>query len=152
MSKFHFRLETLLKLKITFRDQKNTELKEILTAQDTLLQQKKEIDEEMQSALGHSLEDAKPGLLDVDRLISGHQELLRLKMAAKEKIQLERQLEPHIKQRQQALIEADQEVRILEKLKEKQSQQHQQVLDKREAKQMDELATQVHYRNNWKGS
>jgi flagellar FliJ protein len=152
MSKFNFRLETLLKLKVTVRDQRNAELKEILTAQDTLIQQKKELDAEVQSALGQTLEDAKPGLLDVDRLISGHQELLRLKMAVKEKIQLERQLEPHIKQRQQALIDADQEVRILEKHKENQSQQHLQVLNEREAKQMDELATQVHYRNNWRKS
>ncbi|MGY8771567.1 MAG: flagellar export protein FliJ [Pirellulales bacterium] len=152
MSKFNFRLETLLKLKVTVRDQRNAELKGILTAQDTLIQQKKELDAEVQSALGQTLEDAKPGLLDVDRLISGHQELLRLKMAVKEKILLERQLEPHIKQRQQALIDADQEVRILEKHKENQSQQHLQVLNEREAKQMDELATQVHYRNNWRKS
>ncbi len=51
-----------------------------------------------------------------------------------------------IERRRQALVEADREVRVLEKLRERQAEQHRREEDLQEAKRLDEVAAQQAFR------
>ena len=51
-----------------------------------------------------------------------------------------------IERRRQALVEADREVRVLEKLRQRQAEQHRRDEDLREVKRLDEVASQQAFR------
>ena len=51
-----------------------------------------------------------------------------------------------IERRRQALVEADREVRVLEKLRERQLEQHRREEELRETKRLDEVVTQQAFR------
>ncbi|MEX0792818.1 MAG: flagellar export protein FliJ [Pirellulaceae bacterium] len=147
MAKFRFRLETLLRLRIAERDQRRAELTEVLAAEDRLRDQQAEIGEEIQTTYEMGRADVQQGRIDIDRLTAAQRQVAHFTQLIAEKQQLMEQLQPHIRQRREALVEADHEVRILEKLKEKQTERHQQQLDVVDSKLMDEIAQQRFARN-----
>ncbi|MBI1247362.1 hypothetical protein GC197_05885 [bacterium] len=140
MPKFRFRLETYLRLKIAARDRCRAELAEVLRAEDTLKQQQEEIEAEVQRHNEYIRGVTQKGRLNLDLIAAAQREYVYLKSMRVEKQQLMQQLVPHLQQRRQALVEADHEVRTLERLKEQKQEQHQQWELALEAKQMDEIA------------
>jgi len=147
MAKFRFRLETLLRLRIAERDQRRAELTEILAAEYRLREQQTEIGEEIEVTYEMGRADVREGRIDIDRLTAAQRQVAHFTRLLAEKHQLMEQLQPHIQKRREALVEADHEVRILEKLKEKQTERHQQNLDTMDSKLMDEIAQQRFARN-----
>lgn len=147
MAKFRFRLETLLRVRVAERDQRRAELTEILAAEDRLRDQQSEIGEEIETTYEMGRADVRQGRIDIDRLTAAQRQVSHFTRLLAEKQQLMVELQPHIQKRRQALVEADHEVRILEKLKEKQAERHQQQLDTVESKLMDEIAQQRFARN-----
>ena len=140
MPKFRFRLETFLRLKIAARDRCRAELAEVLRAEDTLKQQQEEIEAEVLRHNDYIRSVTEKGRLNLDLIAAAQREYVYLKAMRAEKQQLMQKLLPHIQQRRQALVEADHEVRTLERLKEHKQEQHQQWELALEAKQMDEIA------------
>lgn len=140
MAKFRFRLETYLRLKIAARDRCRAELAEVLRAEEQLKEHQTEILGEIEQQHVYIREVTQRGSLNVDLITASQREVMYLKALHLEKQQLMQNLRPHIQQRRQALIDADHEVRTLEKLKEQKQEQHEQREAAVEAKQMDEIA------------
>ncbi len=140
MAKFKFRLATLLRLREATRDERRRQLAEAYQADDLLNER---IDEVMQRLTGlrnRYRRYSGPGTLDVDRLV----ETQRFEMAMKaQRSQLDGQRETlatEIERRRLALVEANREVRVLEKLREKQVTRHRRDENRRETKVLDEVA------------
>lgn len=140
MAKFRFRLETLLRLKMAARDEKRAELAEVLHAEEQLKLQQAEVEQEIQEQDQYVRQTIGSGRLNIDLITASQRQVSFLKAVRQEKQMLMKQLIPHIQQRRQALLDADHEVRTLEKLKEHKLEQHLQREAAQESKQMDEIA------------
>ena len=143
MSKFHFRLATLLRLRETARDERRVQLADVQRA-DAELQgrlarldiQRKQLQEECRTAGG-------PGNVDLPHLVETQQYASALRAQEAELLRQRRALATEIDRRRQALLAADRDVQTLEKLRENQSQTHRQDEERQEGKRLDESALQA---------
>ncbi len=142
MSKFKFRLSTLLRLREAARDERRAELAEAYRVDDTLRQQLQRTDQELQSLRAQRRQGVQPGAVDVDRLVESQRYEMTL---ASQRLQIVRQRETvqgEIERRRQVLAEANRDLRVLENLRDKQAGQHRQQEERREMKRIDEVAQQ----------
>jgi flagellar FliJ protein len=140
MSSFRFRLETLLRLRLADRDQRRAELAKAQRAEDVLLVQADGLARERAETCELSRKLASPGAADVDRLIASHRYELVLKARAGQLAGQLEQVRAEVSRRRQVLVEADRQVRVLEKLREKQQTAHNLREERREQKLLDERA------------
>ena len=142
MSKFKFRLSTLLRLREAARDERRAELAEAYRVNDTLRQQLQRTDQELQSLRAQRRQGMQPGAVDVDRLVESQRYEMTL---GAQRLQIVRQRETvqgEIERRRQVLAEANRDLRVLENLRDKQAGQHRQQEERREMKRIDEVAQQ----------
>jgi flagellar protein FliJ len=119
MAQFRFRLESLLKLRLAERDHRREELANAYRADQVLQQRLASVREEIVDTQRLSKACSAPGTVHVDKLLHSHRYELIL-VGQLQQIHRQRQLIANeIDRRRQALVEADQELRILEKLREK---------------------------------
>jgi len=140
MSAFHFRLTTLLRLRLAERDERRSDLAKALAAAEILRGQHIELETERTENLALLREVSSPGGGNVDRLIHAHRYAAILKARATQLVAQEAQVEREIERRRQILVEADRQVRVLEKLEARQQAEHRRRADRLEAKQLDEVA------------
>ncbi|TWT39416.1 flagellar export protein FliJ [Blastopirellula retiformator] len=140
MADFRFRLATYLKLKIAARDQRQAELMEVLSIQDQLTQEMQETEEQLKQTVLEARDGCSIGRMNVDNLIVAQREMNHLRAVIGHKRGLQKKLAPHIEQRRNALLEAEKEVRSLEKLRERQEKRFHAEQERRESIQMDEIA------------
>jgi len=127
MTRFRFRLASVLKLREAARDERRAELAGLRG--------------EWRAAAG-------PGVVDVDRLLDGQRYELLLR-AYRRQIDAQRSmLAPEIERRRQAVVQANREVRVLEKLRDRQAQRHRAEEERQLTKQLDEIAQQRAVREN----
>jgi flagellar export protein FliJ len=81
-----------------------------------------------------------PGRVDVDRLLTTNRYELVVQAEINVVLQHEQTLAEEIERRRQTLVAADREVRVLEKLRERQLEQFRQQQALAEMKQIDEVA------------
>ena len=146
MAKFKFRLATLLRLREATRDERRTELAEAYRAEDLLREHQERVGQELSWLLAQCRKVAGPGTVDVDLLVETQRYELTLRA---QQSQLATQCEAvgaEIDRRRQALLAADRDVRLLEKLREKQARRHRQEENRREVKELDEVAGQLSIR------
>ncbi|MEX0867147.1 MAG: flagellar export protein FliJ [Pirellulales bacterium] len=143
MKPFEFRLTTLLKLREAVRDERRARLAEAFQAAEVLQRRLTELSAQRTALRSQYAAATSPGqvavnqLLDVQRyelVVAGEQQLLTGQ---------QQQIEEEIDKRRDALRLADQEVRILEKLREKQQRDHRVGAEKEEAKGFDEIASRA---------
>ncbi len=139
MTTFHFRLQTVLKLRITDRQQRQLQLAEALTAEQLLNEQLVQIAAELEQLRSAIRRWGKPGVVDVNELINANRYELVLRARKVMRTQQHSQLSAEVQRRRQALVEADRQVRVLEKLREGKfaTFQHQELLQ--EIKLLDEI-------------
>jgi len=140
MAKFKFRLATLLRLREETRDQRRAELAEAYHADDLLQQQIQEADQALNDLLDECRKAAGPGVIDIDRLIAAGRYELALRAQQKELVGQRERVVAEIERRRQTLVEANREVRVLEKLRENQAKRHREEENRREVKRLDEVA------------
>jgi flagellar FliJ protein len=140
MSAFVFRLETLLKLRVAERDQRRQQLSEAYKAKQILDERSRQLAEDLRDLKGLVRQASLPGEINVDQLLITHRYELLLLAQSKQHDQQAQQITDEIERRRLALVEADRQVRVLEKLREKQLLDHQQRQHKLETKQFDEIA------------
>ena len=146
MSAFHFRLETLLRLRMAERDERRADLAKALRAEGVLQGELRQIETEQLQARAKVREQSAPGAADVDGLLQTNRYQLVLKA---QRGQLEGQLvqvRAELERRRQALLEADRGVRVLEKLRERQLAAHRDRDERLEIKVLDEVAASAHRR------
>jgi flagellar protein FliJ len=143
MTKFSFRLAGLLRLRQTACDQRRVQLAETQRTEADLHGQLGRI-EVAQKQLQHDCREAAgPGTVDLRRLLEGQQYAATLRLRETELRRQRELLAAEIERRRQALIEADRDVRTLEKLRDNQLQTYRQAEQRQDAKRLDEAALQA---------
>lgn len=140
MPAFVFRLAPVLRLREATRDERRGQLAEALRLEADLQDRLAGVDRDLSQALATVHDAAAPGPLNVDRLIDAERFELVLRG---EQLQVRRQLQAlaeEIERRRLALAAADREVRVLEKLRERQLELHEAEERKGEQRVLDEAA------------
>ncbi len=143
MAKFKFRLATLLRLREATRDERRTELAEAYRADNLLREHLDRVGQELSWLRAQCRKVAGPGTVDVDRLAETQRYELVLRAQQNQLTGQREAVGVEIDRRRQALLEADRDVRVLEKLRHKQAQRHRREEERQEIKQLDEVAGQL---------
>jgi flagellar FliJ protein len=144
MKKYVFRLATLLKLRESDRDQRRSELADAQRALTMIDERLAELEQEMESARTIVRQSVSVGQVAVDVLLDNQRYELML-LAEKKSIDTQRgQVADEADRRRQLLVEADRQVKTLEKLRDQQQQRHRMAQEKWEAKQLDEVAVRAY--------
>ncbi len=141
MATFQFRPATLLRLREARRDERRTQLAEAQRAEQLVVQRIAELDAELEALRLRRLDAARPGSnLDVDLLTDAARYEMILKAQRQSADQQRQAVVAETQRRRAALVAADREVRVLEKLRETQRVRFDQEAARRETKRLDELS------------
>ncbi|MGD0384363.1 MAG: flagellar export protein FliJ [Thermoguttaceae bacterium] len=140
MARFKFRLATLLKLREAVRDERRAELAQAYRADDVLNKLLEQTRTELNYLEDQCRKAAGPGTIDIDRLIETQRYEILLKLQQRHLNEQRGRLAAEIERRRVALLAANREVRVLEKLRERQLEQHQQAENRLDIKRLDEVA------------
>jgi flagellar protein FliJ len=145
MPTFQFRLATLLRLREAARDERRNLLTEALRAEELVVQRIAELDGELAALRAQRLHAARPGAtVDVDSLNDTARYEMILKLERQSADQQRQAVAAEAEKRREALVAADREVRVLERLRETQLERHRQEEGRREFQRLDELAVIRH--------
>ena len=145
MSRFRFRLETLLKVRIQQRDVRREALAKALRAEEIIDERIEDTENEIAAERSRQRDGLEAGTkIDLDRLLNRGRRGLTLKADLSDLQKQRVQILAERDRRQDLLVEADRDVKVLEKLKEKLAAKHQLELEKEEAKQLDAIAERLH--------
>jgi flagellar protein FliJ len=137
-----FRLETLLKLRGHARDDRRRALAQALDAAAILANQRVQLLAEQEASRRWVVDQAAAGRIDVDRCLAAGRYGLQLRVQLAALARQEQQVAAEVERRRQALVEADRQVRTLEKLGERQAERERLADDRKAVKLMDEIAGQ----------
>ena len=140
MSKFKFRLSTLLRLRETTRDECRTELAQAYRADEIVEREQERLAAEAVKLESESRSAASPGQLDVDRLLETRRYCLVLEAQGKNASGQREVIAEEIEQRRRKLVESNREVRVLEELRDRQKGRHRDNENRLEIKALDEVA------------
>jgi flagellar protein FliJ len=146
MSVFRFRLATLLRLREARRDERRSQLAEAQEAEQLILYRIAEIERELVELQRRTVDAARPGPINVDQLAESARYEMILKVERESADQQRQAVAAEVAKRREALVAADREVRVLEKLRDAQHERHRDDETRREAKLFDELAVLRHAR------
>ena len=147
MARFAFRLAALLRLRESRRDECRAALAEAYRVDEVLARQFDSLGQELEGLRSFARLKAAPGVVDVDRLVETQRYELVARAQQQRIAQQRRTVAAEIERRREALVEADREVRVLEKLRQRQAEQHRREEERREAGRLDEAASQQAFRN-----
>ena len=142
MTQFTFRLQPLLKLRETERDRCREQLAAAYQAEQILMTRRQAVVDEIDETKAAALNEAQPGTLQINRLLNTHRYELVLTSQLQQIDRQRTQVVEEIERRRQTLVQADRELRILQKLRERQSAAHRTEEDKQETRLLDEIALQ----------
>jgi flagellar FliJ protein len=138
MKKFQFRLHSLVRLREAARDERRAHLAEALRIVASLEEEMRQLRFKLDEA--RQMHTAPQGAVDIDRLLVAERYEMVLLL---EKSKFEQQLASmniEVEKRRQALVWADQDVRVLEKLKETQFQRWRAGAERDALDHLDEIA------------
>jgi flagellar export protein FliJ len=140
MSKFQFRLATLLRLREAAREERQIALADAYRADGVLEQRQQQLADELAGLKGDCRQASAPGQVNVDRLVESQRYELLLRAATSQLGQQREQLGIEIQRRREAVVQANRAVRVLEKLRERQLERHRADEAYREMRLLDEVA------------
>jgi flagellar protein FliJ len=140
MARFKFRMATLLKLREATRDERRIELAQAYRADEVLEGHMEQVRAEIGALREQCRKAVAPGAVDIDRIIEGQRYEVLLKVQERHLGEQRGKLAAEIERRRVALLAANREVRVLEKLREHQIEQHQQAESLLDVKRLDEVA------------
>jgi flagellar export protein FliJ len=140
MTKFSFRLKTLLRLRQAGRDERRAELAQACQAEEILRKEGRQLATELEELAQRCRAKSSPGRVDVDTLLDARRYELVLRAGSQRLDQQLQAVAAEIQRRRAALAEADREVRVLEKLRQKQYDRHRDEMNRQEIKLLDEVA------------
>ena len=144
MASFQFRLATLLRLREAWRDERRTHLADAQRAEQLILERLAAIDEELSASRRQYVDAARSHTMNVDLLTDLARYEMILKAQRQSADQQRQAVVAEVQKRRAALVAADRDVRVLEKLRETQQQRHGEEEALREFKRLDELAVLRH--------
>ena len=119
MKTFRFRLESLSKLYIDQRDEKRAQLAEAFEAQDILAQKEEDLTARTKQNEQLARMAADAGEVNVDRLLQAQRYDAVLAAERGQVLQAKEMVEKEIERRRLELVEADKQVKMLEKLRDR---------------------------------
>ena len=122
------------------RDQRRVELAQAYQAEQLLQAQCQQIVHELEQLRDSVRQAAGPGEVPVDQLLSTHRYTLLVRWKLQSLHERRGQVQGEIERRRQALLEAEKEFRVLEKLKAKLASRDRDRAAKQETRQLDEFA------------
>ncbi len=140
MADFIFRLTSVLRLREAARDQRRLELAESQRVEQMLQQQLDGLQAECERLLSAARRAVRPGALVLDRLTDAQRHRQMLESRRQELNARQANLATEIEGRRAALLKADREVQMLERLRDAQRLRHRQEVHRREIKLLDEGA------------
>jgi flagellar FliJ protein len=143
MASFRFRLSTLLRMRENLRNECRQHLVEAERAEDIILVRIAELNDELAVLRRHCDTVSRPGAINVDRLLDAGRYEMILKTERQAADEQRQTVAAEVDRRRQSLLEADREVKVLEKLREQQLARHNTDQAKREIKQLDAVAIQL---------
>jgi flagellar export protein FliJ len=141
MSKYRFRLATLEKMRIAHRDQLRAALAEAYSAERVLSERREEFVAEVAALRDLQRNALATPTMDVNQLVEAQRYATVLQAQDRMLKDQSAKLAVEIERRRLAVVEADRAVKVLEKLDENRRAEHRKNEDRREAKQLDEIAT-----------
>jgi len=143
---FRFRLHTVLDLRRAERDERRSELAKALRAAEVLADRRRQLADEMNDNQQLARKISAPGSGNVDRMVHVHRYEAILKGTLTQLLIQEKQIAAEVERRTLVLIEADRQVRVLEKLEERQRGEYLRGQERLEMKQLDEAAAHGYLR------
>ena len=143
MARFEFRLRTLLGIREAERDAQRLQLAELLTAEERLRDQEARVAAELHCELSARRDVTTQGRLDVDHLRAAY----LFEHALRDELQVlgqrQQALKSIVSAQQAVLVEAQRQVRVLEKLRERQQRQHFAAQQTAESRMLDEAGARL---------
>lgn len=143
MPQFQFRLATLLRLHEATRDQRRVELAEVQRADAELERRLTQVAVEQERLQTECRSIASPGQVELQPLVHSQQYAAALRRQESSLNEQRQALAVEIERRRQAVVEADREVRTLEKLREGQADAYRKEAERMELKRLDEAAART---------
>lgn len=141
MARFKFRLQTLRRIREIYRDEQRGRLATAFEAERILQQQRDALAAEAAEHLENQRRAMREGLIDVNWMLTTQRYQLALEAQSSVLRQQAAKLAEEVERRRVALVEADREVRVLDKLEERQRAQHRIGAVRAETKLLDEVAS-----------
>jgi flagellar protein FliJ len=142
MSTYRFRLATLLRLRENLRDECRQQLSVAQKAEDILVNRITELNDNLAELRRQSHVACRPGTINIDRLLDTGRYEFALKAQRQAADEQRQAVQLEVERRRQSLVEADREVKTLEKLREQQLTRHRLEENRREIKRLDATAIQ----------
>lgn len=140
MAKFRFRLETLHRLREMTRDELRVRLAEAIQAEQIIGEQRQELLREAAVLAAARREQLATGSPDISRILNAQRYQLMLEAQERALAEQAQKLAEEIEVRRLAVVEADRQVRVLDKLRERRAAQHAAAQNAADAKRLDEIA------------
>ncbi len=140
MPRFRFRLQTLSRLRESARDELRGRLAEAYQAEQILAEQRTAVAVEAAALADAQRRMMSDGALDVTRVLETQRYQLALEAQSRTMAEQAARLAEEAEARRQAVVEADRDVRVLDKLRERRLAQYQYAEQCAEAKVLDEIA------------
>jgi flagellar FliJ protein len=141
MAKYKFRLATLQKVREARRTQQRQALAEAFRAEELIAESRDALASEAAELRAVQRAAAQGKYLDVNRLVEAQRYDLLLKARDQELAKQAILLAAETERRRRLLVEADREVRVLERLDERHRDEHNRQTQHAEQKQLDEAAS-----------
>jgi flagellar FliJ protein len=141
MARFNFRLQTLRRLREIHRDEQRGRLATAYEAERILAEQRKAVVAETTALVDSRRQLMQQGSLDVTQLLTAQRYQLALEAQNRKLADQAAKLAEEVERRRQSLVEADREVRVLDKLEQRKRQQHREASQRAETKVLDDVAT-----------
>ncbi len=144
MKKFHFNLEALLSLRQSRRDSCRQLLAQLLNDEKIILEDKAEVLRKKDASLQAIKDLGSTGVVDLNKISTNRYYINQLVNESSLFDQKIENLNSQISLCRKALVKADQEVKVLDKLKEKQRVLFLEVEEKTEARELEETWLATH--------
>ena len=122
------------------RDEKQEQLAEALRAEDILQEQISQIEEELSELRRQSAADLRPGVINPDMVLQTQRYELLRRAQSKEIQQKVTQVQAEVQRRRDLLVEAEKQVKVLEKLRQRRAEEFRATQLQAANKNMDEIA------------
>lgn len=140
MPPFRFRLQPVRRLREARRDELRGQLADAVRAAEVVSEQRARIAAEMVEVRQQQGTATKRRVLNVNQVMDAQRYAMLLEAQDASLVQKAKLVEQEIERRRRAVVEAEREVKALDKLEEKQRGQHESASERQQAKQLDEVA------------
>jgi len=139
---FKFRLDPLITLRDNKLKERQRELAQAYNARRILEEHIREIDDKLEEGIVAARSVMQPGkTVDIQSLIGYRRQEMFLRAQQEDLLQKIQMVDEEIEKRLAAVVEANKDLKIIEKLKEKRHEKYLGEESKAEAKMMDEIAS-----------